>query len=169
MTTKIAWVVVASAMFAAGCDQEAPLLQYRKDPARDRHWVLTSEGVTVRDLNARRVVARIPLPDWHWAGTPSGCTPALAIGPKGEALVSSDILPTLWRIDPDTFAVTRHELALERDAGKDIGFSGLAYAAQSASYIAVDCSQGAVWRVDPSLKTGQKVSQGPHGESAWIA
>lgn len=100
---------------------------------------------------------QVRLPDWQWAGEPYGCTPSLALGPKGEALVFSDVLPVLWRIDPDTLAVSRHEVALEGGAGMDIGFSTFAYSATLDSFLAVACSRGTVWRVDPSLKTAQGV------------
>ena len=155
---KIAFAAVAFALFASGCNNKAPMLQFQKDPSRDRDWVLTSEGVTVLDLNSRREVAQIRLPDWHWAGAPNGCVPALALGPNGEALVSSDVLPVLWRIDPDTLAVSRHELTLEDNAGMDVGFSALSYAAKPGAYFAVACGHGSVWRVDSSLKKGRKVS-----------
>jgi len=143
---------------------QASILQYQKDPARNRGWVLTQAGVFVIDFKLRRTLMHVSLPDWHWAGEPIGCTPALALGPKGEALVSSDVVPTLWRIDPETFALSRHELLLDGDSGKDVGFSRLAYSAQQATYIAVACARGTVWRVDSHLKRGRKVSFSLEGE-----
>jgi hypothetical protein len=137
---------------------QASILQYQKDPARNRGWVLTPAGVFVIDFKQRSTVTHVPLPDWHWAGEPYGCTPTLALGPKGEGLVSSDVAPMLWRIDPETLAVSRHELLLDEDSGSDVGFSRLAYSARQATYIAVACAQGSVWRVDPFLKKGRKVS-----------
>ena len=137
---------------------QAAILRYQKDPARNRGWVLTPDGVFMIDFNSRRTVMHVPLPDWHWAGEPYGCTPTLALGPKGAALISSDVVPTLWRIDPETLAVSRHDLVLDQDPGRDIGFSGLAYSARLAAYIAVPCTQDSVWRIDPLLSKGQKVS-----------
>jgi hypothetical protein len=137
---------------------QAPILQYQKDPARNRGWVLTPAGAFVIDFKLPRTVMHVPLPDWQWAGEPYGCTPTLVLGPKGEALVSSDVLPALWRIDPDTLIVSRHDLLLDEDSGMDVGFSGLAYAAQQEAYIAVACARGSVWRVDASLRKGQKMS-----------
>jgi hypothetical protein len=158
---------LAFALAAAGCDDKLQTLQFQKDLARDRDWVLTADGVTVLDLDSRRKVAQIPLPGWIWAGAPHGCTPALALGPKGEALVSSDVVPVLWRIDPDTLAVTKHNLRLDDRSGKDIGFSGLSYSAQKTAYVAVACGQGSVWRVDLSLEKAAQVSIWPEGELAW--
>ena len=69
--------VMAPDWFAA----QAAILRYQKDPARNRGWVLTPDGVFMIDFNSRRTVMHVPLPDWHWAGEPYGCTPALALGP----------------------------------------------------------------------------------------
>ncbi len=142
----------------AWIDGKLPILQFQKDAVRNRAWALTPAGVFVVDLKTRRTVAHVPLPGWNWAGEPYGCTPSLALGPQGAALVSSDVVPTLWRIDPRTLAVSRHELVLDADSGRDVGFSGLSYSARQATYIAVACGQGSIWRVDSSLKRGQKVS-----------
>lgn len=158
---KIAYAVAGIALMAAttaACSDRSPMPNYQKDAARDRGWFLTAAGVAVVDLKSGRTVAQIRLPDWHWAGVPYGCTPALALGPMGEVLVSSDVMPTLWRIDPETLAVSRHDLLLDEDSGKDVGFSGLVYSAQQKAYIAVGCAQGSVWRVDPTFKSGQKIS-----------
>jgi hypothetical protein len=141
-------------------DGRLPILQFQKDPGRNRGWVLTPAGVYVVDFKLRRTVVHVPLPDWHWAGVPYGCMPTLALGPKGEALVSSDVLPTLWRIDPATLAVSRHELRLDADSGMDVGFSGLAYSAQQGTYVAVACSHGSLWRVDPLLAGARRIKAG---------
>ena len=153
----IAGIALVAATTAARNDR-SPMPHYQKDAVRDRGWFLTSAGVAVVDLRSGRTVAQVSLPDWHWAGAPYGCTPALALGPKGEVIVSSDVLPMLWRIDPDTLAVSRHELILEQDSDKDVGFSALAYSAKQGTYVAVACTGGTRWRVDPTLKRAQKIS-----------
>jgi hypothetical protein len=152
----VAGIALAAATTGPRSDR-SPMPHYQKDAARDRGWFLTPAGVAVVDLKSGGVVAQVRLPDWHWAGAPYGCTPALALGPKGEALVSSDVLPVLWRVDPETLAVSRHDLVLDPDAGKDVGFSALAYSVKQATYVAVACAGGTRWRVDPSLKRAQKV------------
>ena len=48
------------------------------------------------------------------------CQAALALGPKGEALVTSNILPTVWKIDPETLAVSEYALVLDADQDKDM-------------------------------------------------
>ena len=88
--------------------------------AQQSTWWLAKDGVTA----AGRVVA---LPGWHQVGERHACPPALAVGPRGEAVVTSNALPTLWTIDPDTLRVSLHELELDSDQDKDFGFSSLQY------------------------------------------
>jgi len=155
----------------AGCDsraapaQEAPKVSHRSDPGSDRHqvdlvrnrvWVLTENSVVLYQ-NAQRERTVIPLPEWLWAGAPYGCPPALALGPKGEAIVTSNVVPTLWRIDPATLEVSIHRLELNTDTDKDVGFSGFAYSSRHGKYFAVSSTHGSVWSVDPLLKKAQKV------------
>ncbi len=134
-------------------------MRHQVDEARGRIWVLTRSGAVVFDVAAPHPARRVPLPGWMWLGEPTGCLPDLALGPKGEALISSDVVPTLWRVDPDTLAVTWHALALDADADKDIGFSELRYSAEQDAYVAVSALYGSVWRIDPMLQRAQKVAQ----------
>ena len=62
------------------------------DAARGRVWSLTGAGVSLYDRVERRQVT-LPLPGWHWAGGAYGCLPDLALGPRGEVIVTSDVLP----------------------------------------------------------------------------
>jgi hypothetical protein len=100
----------------------------------------------------------LTLPGWQWVGAPYSCLPDLALGPKGEAVISSNIVPTLWRIDPETLAVSVHPLTLDTDTDKDVGFSGLAYSARDAAFFAVSGVHGSLWRIDPLLRRAQKVA-----------
>ncbi len=157
---KFAFASTAIALFAvtaAGCNDRSPMLQYQQDGARHRGWALTPAGVSVVDLRSGRTLTEIRLPGWHWAGAPYGCTPALALGPKGEALVSSDVMPTLWRIDPDKLTVSRHDLALDANPDKDVGFASLTYAAEQGAFVAVACSGGSLWRVEPQLLGARRI------------
>jgi hypothetical protein len=133
-----------------------PILRFRMDGA-ERGWALTPEGVVIFDFKTGRTARFVALPDWQWAGEPYGCTPDLVIGRMGEALVSSDVLPVLWRIDPRTFAVRKHELALDADTGRDVGFSRLSYSKDRA-LLAVSDLHGTLWRIDLSRDKAQKLS-----------
>ena len=122
--------------------------------AADRVWQLTRNGVVVQDPGR---TTRVPLAEWIYAGPRFSCAPALAVGPNGEAVVTSDVVPTLWRVDPRTLAVTRHELKLESDNDKDVGFVDLAWEAKQGAYFAVSTADGALWRIDRELKAARKV------------
>jgi hypothetical protein len=168
---RIEIVLLPVLVALGGCESraaplhEATAVAERSDPRSDRHqvdvvrnrvWVLSESGVVLYS-NTRRERVVIALPEWFWAGAPYGCPPNLALGPKGEAIVTSDVVPTLWRIDPETFAVTVHRLELDADTDKDVGFSELAYSSRHGKYFAVSARDGATWSVDASLGKAQKV------------
>ena len=104
---------------------------------------------------ASRQPITLPLPGWQWAGAPYGCLPVLALGPRGEVVVTSDVLPKLWRVDPETLAVTVHAPALDERADRDVGFSALSYSARHGAYFAVGSTPGSLWRIDPLLRRAQ--------------
>ena len=140
-------------------DHAAVKIRHQVDEVRGRIWVLTRAGVVIFDATSSGPIRRLALPGWVWAGEPDGCLPDLALGPKGEAVVSSDVAPTLWRVDPETFEVSEHALALNSDTDKDIGFSELEYSREENAYFGVSTFYGSVWRIDPLLGRAQKVSQ----------
>ena len=107
---------------------QPPNARIQVDPARNRVWSLSRDGVFLHDRATPEKIVAVRLPGWHWAGAPYSCLPDLALGPKGEAVITSDVVPTLWRIDPETLAVSVHRLALDADTDKDVGFTGLVYA-----------------------------------------
>jgi streptogramin lyase len=130
----------------------------RSDPARNRTWIVGARGVFLYSTSTGQLV-EVTLPSWQWVDAPYGCPPDLAIGPDGAALVTSNIVPVLWRIDPKTLAVSMHELALDADREKDVGFSGLAYSAEHAAWFAVSGIHGSLWRIDPSLRQARKIAR----------
>jgi hypothetical protein len=161
--SRIPVLLVIAAL--GGCDSRAAPMQaavevsprtdlrperQQVDLVRNRVWVLTETGVVLYQ-NARRERVVIALPEWFSAGAPYGCPPALTLGPKGEAIVTSDVIPTLWRIDPETLQVSVHRLELDADTDKDVGFSELAYSSRHGKYFAVSSQHGSVWSVDPLL------------------
>lgn len=148
--------VLAQPVPVAWHEGEVSVLRFHFDRVRERGWILTPTGVLVFDLKTRRTIDYVALPDWMWAGEEFSCLPDLALGPKGEALVSSNVVPTLWRIDPETLAVTKHELALDADRDKDVGFTGLAYSGEEDALFAVS-EFGALWRIDPLLQRARKI------------
>lgn len=139
-----------------GYEEGLPILRFQKDAARDRGWLLTRSGVLVFDLRTRQTTAHVSLPEWVWAGEAVSCPPDLALGPNGEALISSNVVPTLWRVDPVSLAVTRHALVLDAHKDKDVGFTGLAFSRAQGAFYAVS-NFGALWRIDPLLRRAQNI------------
>lgn len=133
-----------------------PILRFQKHAARERAWILTREGVLAFDFRSRQTSALAKLPQWTWASEAFVCLPDLAVGPKGEAVVTSNVVPELWRVDPATLAVTRHELVLDPDTRMDVGFTGLIYSARHEVFFGVSES-GGLWRIDPLLRRAQKI------------
>ena len=156
------WMLVA--LLAGACVADEAKLAERRDAARDRLWVLTKSGVVVHEAGRTR---RVPLPGWTFAGARYGCAPELALGPAGEAIVTSDVLPVLWRVDPASFAATRHELALDADRDKDLGFVALAF--DRGSWTAISTVDGAAWSIDGALTKARKTGRGSFAEACSAA
>lgn len=168
--TLRAFFLAASALLIDGCDVDAssrqaandasqiepPNGRHQVDSARNRVWFLTAEGVFVHDASRPQRI-EVSLPGWVWVGAPYGCLPDLALGPKGEAVITSNVVPTLWRVDPDTLAVSVHPLALDADGDKDVGFSGLAYSSRRGVFYAVSSMHGSLWRIDPTFRRAEKI------------
>ena len=152
-------------VFLAACDTSAfeaqaagaaPLMRYQADSARHRVWALTPDGASVHEAASPDSVD-IALPGWQWVGAPYACLPALALAPDGAALVTSNIVPVVWRIDPVTLAVTVNQLKLDADTDKDVGFSALVYSPRHAAYFAMSDVHGSLWRIDAQLKNARKM------------
>ncbi len=136
---------------------DAPAVRYRVDAARKRIWILNGDGVFLYDVAARKGI-EVPLPDWQWVGASFACLPDLALGPEGEAVVTSNVVPTLWRIDPETLAVGEHPLALDADTDRDVGFTGLVYSAAQRAYFAVSDVHGSLWRIDSQFAGARRIT-----------
>lgn len=119
-------------------------------------WVVDAGELFLQEAGKPR--RAVTLPGWHWAGEPYACAPAVAAGPRGEVLVTSNVVPVLWKIDPATLAVSVHRLELDADTDKDVGFSGLVYSERDGAYLAVSEAHGTLWRIDLPLRRAQKIA-----------
>jgi len=133
-------------------------VRQRDDPARNRVWILNSHGLFVYDTTTGKLL-EIPLPSWQWVGMPHSCAPDVALGPQGEVVVTSNVVPVIWRIDPKTLTVSKHELTLDADNNKDVGFSRMVYSTENNAYFAISDVHGSLWRIDPSLRHGRKIAR----------
>ena len=130
----------------------------RIDPVPQSISWLAREGVVVATPGRRQLVA---LPDWSWVDEAHACPPALAVGPHGEILVTSNVLPYVWKVDPETRNVTVHKLELDSDRDKDVGFSTLRYSPDDKAWFAFSAALGSTWRIDPGLTQGKKIASNP--------
>jgi hypothetical protein len=147
MRNTIAALLAAAAL--AGCEGNAV--------PDHRSFTLTREGVLVQSPADSRSVT-LELPGWLWAGEPH-LPPALALGPNGEAVITSNVAPTLWRVDPRTLAVSVHPLVLDTDTDKDVGFASIAYDPKRGAFIAYSDIQRSVWKIDRRLETATKIAR----------
>lgn len=160
-------VVMTAAMLSA-CDgsvrrQGSPAIDFqvvRADTARNRLWVLDTTGLALHDNISGRRLRHIALPGLFLAGTDYFCPPDMAFDAAGTVFVSSDVLPVIWRVDPQRFEVTRIELALDPDDGKDVGFTGLSFASDGG-LIAAGATFPSLWRIDVDRASASKVASYP--------
>ena len=153
MRSRFLWFLAAALFWSSAM---ADPVRHRLQPERARAWVIEGNGLFLDEVRKPR--RAITLPGWQWAGGAYACAPDVAIGPRGEAVVTSNVLPVVWKIDPDTLAVSVHRLQLDADGDKDVGFSGLVYSERNGAFFAVSELHGTLWRIDPLLRRAQKIA-----------
>lgn len=124
------------------------------DAQRNRTWVLKKDAVYLEEGGEKQ---RIDLPGWIYAGGSYACHPDLGVDAEGAAVITSNVAPILWRVDPRTRRVTQHELVLDADNQKEVGFTGLTYASDQSVFFAVSGTYGTLWRIDPLLRRAQQI------------
>lgn len=161
-------MLAASTFILGACDgsvrregvAQGKLEIVRADVQRNRLWVLDPEALTLYDnLNGRRL-RRLALPEPFLVGDEYACPPDIALDAAGTVFVSSNVLPVLWRIDPQAFEITRIELALNADTDKDFGFTGLSFAG-SDTLIAAASTFASLWRIDIRTASATKIVSYP--------
>jgi hypothetical protein len=166
-------VAVMAAVTLGACDstlqregQAEPTLRVvRTDAARNRLWILEREALTLYDNTNGRQLRRMVLPEWVLLGARYSCPPDLALDSSGAVFVSSNVLPVLWRVGPQRFEITRIELALDADADKDVGFTGLSLAGDG-TFLAAGTTFGSLWHLDPRAASARKIASYPALASA---
>ena len=89
---------------------------------------------------------------------------------QGAVVVTSNVMPVLWRIEPAKAQVTKHELMLDADTDKDVGFTGLTYAPDQGVFFGVSATYGSLWRIDPLLRRAQKIqSSAPLNDACGLS
>lgn len=134
-----------------------PALRIQVDAQRHRLWVLNFDAVYLYDIPKRRLIKRIELPNWTVANEIAVCAPDLALTPAGAALVTSNVVPTIWVVDPRNLTAREHILQLDADHDKDVGFTGLAFGRSVRDLIGVSSLHGSAWKIDIAAGTAYKV------------
>ena len=124
------------------------------DAQHNRTWVLEKDAVYLEEGGGKE---RIDLPGWMHADESYVCHPDLGVDAQGAAVITSNVAPILWRVDPRTHRVTQHALVLDSDNKKEVGFTGLAFAADQGVFFAVSGTYGTLWRIDPLLRRAQQI------------
>jgi hypothetical protein len=130
------------------------------DDAHQRVYLLVRDGVDVRELTGGRTLAHVDLPGWVWVNEKYSCPPDIAFTPERDLLVTSNVLPAVWRIERRSLTATRHELALDREGDRDIGFTRLRWSKELGVFVGTT-DLGERWYVDPSLSTAHRVLSPP--------
>ena len=110
----------------------AESFRMRLDVPRGRYWVLGPDHVSLYGVDDERLIGRTVLPGWYVAALKG--LPDMVLDQAGAAVISSNVVPTLWRVDPDSFKVTRLDITLQSKEYWDIGFTGLALAADGTLF-----------------------------------
>lgn len=141
------------------------VLRVREDAARRRLWVLTDRNVYVYDTAGRTLIRRIEMPNWSIADAAFMCPPDIALDARGAAFVSNNVLPRLLEIDPVAFRTREHQLRLVSRKQWDVGFGGLAFAADGTLY-ALSAVAGSVFRIDLANRNAVEVAAAARASSA---
>lgn len=158
------------AIAVAGCDGSEELqasyaapnaalwqpLQVKTDPVSGRRYELTWGAVRVYDAATSRPIGRIALPGAFGVAAHGVREPDLAIAPSGDLIVSSNIQPTIWRINASTLQVARQDIALQAEADRDFGFTRLHWSHDGQLY-ATSSISGSEWRIDLAQGTAEKL------------
>ena len=160
---------LAAPLLLSACDgsvrREGPpapawLHVVRVDAERNRLWVLEPETLSLHDNISGRRLRRIALTEPFFVGEDQACAPDIAWDATGTVFVSSNVLPVLWRIDPQGFEITRIELELGADGDKDVGFTGLSFA-EGGVLIAAGTTYASLWRIDLRTASASKIASYP--------
>ncbi len=94
----------------------------------------------------------VVLAGWVAAHPPHAAPPACVVEPRGTVLMSSNIVPDLWRIDPATGAVEHLPIRLVDHPNREIGFTQLEMV-NPRGLAAKSAIDGTDWRIDLRTRT----------------
>ena len=162
-------IAAASALPAASnawhlpeCASAAPaaaaaVIAVKRDDARARTWILGSDALYLYQPGAAPALRRFDLENWRYVSGAFACPPSMAIGPDGGVVVSSNIEPTLWRVDALGAPAVEIPLRLLDRANEDIGFTELEVSPPGIVW-ARGSADRSRWRIDLARQSAVLVS-----------
>ena len=152
LLAALAAAAFAMPLTASAAEPLGEAVRIRHDDLRNRTWVVGVGGAYL--LEAGAPARRFRLPGWVLLACAGDCQPDLMVEPGGTVLVSSNIQPDLWRVDPEASTAVRMPIAPEGDAMKDVGFTGLRHG-EHGQIDVTGTLDGAAWQID--LAAGRAV------------
>lgn len=126
---------------------ETRAILVRRDELRARTWLLRADALYLYEDEPGTRARRFALPGWIYVTPRLAREPDLLVEAGGTVLVSSNIVPALWRVDPEASSTTELELELHPETSRDFGFTTLRFAQNGALHASgsIDRSR---WQVD---------------------
>src|SRR5258706_11579012 len=132
-------------------------LRVKSDLSRGRRWELDWGVASAYDTASEQLIRRVRLPGANFSAARESCLPDMLLSRSGALIVSSNTLPSLWRISPSRFEVERYDIEVDGDKDKDFGFTGLAWGTDEKVLYAVGEPTGSLWRIDLVSAKASKV------------
>lgn len=142
-------------------DGRGKVLRIRIDEQSHRIWILASDALYLYDERTSQQLQRFAVEEFLQHSL-AHCLPDMALDRSGAVLVSSAIRPELLRIDGRTLEMTRHDLQLDADHGKDFGFSALAFSEEHEELYAASATTGTFWKIDTAIDRATKITLPEH-------
>ena len=159
----VAATLGAASLRSAAAAEPAPGAASPLFPPRVEHdkqrgliWAIGAQSVSLYDGRSRTLIKKVELPGWAYVDEPQSCAPDLVIDAQGHALVSSNVRPDLWRINPHDQSVEHMAIELTTDGDKEVGFTGL-FLVNPYTVLAVSAIQGTLWWIDLESRTAGKL------------
>jgi hypothetical protein len=126
--------------------QDGHVLRIQADHSRGRIWVLALDALYLQERSGP-ALRRFPLPGWMHLTRAQAGLPDLIVDSDGTAIASSNVVPHLWRVDPERASVDLLEIDLGADERRDMGFTSLSIVNPGVIRARSSMDQGS-WRID---------------------
>ena len=100
-------------------------IRIRRDELRDRTWILRGDALYSYEYGPGGTSRRFALPGWIHVSARNACAPDVFIEAGGSVIVSSNIVPSLWRVDPTVANAVELSMEVSPATRKDFGFASL--------------------------------------------